>query len=77
MPGTTGGTTALRRGTAHAVAPGLVEDPITEGPIQEADHVQEAEDTTDLGEQYTGRLTGAGEAGLEQDLGAGHLSIST
>lgn len=52
-----------------------MEDRITEGPIQEADHVQEAEDIMDLGEQYIPRLTGAGEAGHEQDLGVGHLSI--
>lgn len=50
-------------------------DPITEGPIQEADHVQEAEDTMDLGEQYTLRLTGTGEAGHKRDLVVGHLYI--
>lgn len=75
MPGTTGGTTALLRGIGHAVGHGLVEDHTIEGPIREADHVQEAEDTMDLGEQYTLRLTGAGEAGHEQDLVVGHLSI--
>lgn len=52
-----------------------MEDRITEGLIQEADHVQEAEDTMDLDEQYILRLTGAGEADHEQDLGVGHLSI--
>lgn len=75
MPDTTGGTTALLQGTGHAAGHGLVEDHITEGPIQEVDPVQEAEDTMDLGEQYIPRLTEAGEAGHEQDLGAGHLSI--
>lgn len=52
-----------------------MEDHITEGPIREADHVQGAEDTMDLGEQYILKLTGAGEAGHEQDLGVGHLFI--
>lgn len=75
MPDATGGTTALLQGIDHAVGRGLVEDRITEGRIREADHVQEAEDITDLGEQYIPRLTGAGEAGHEQDLGVGHLSI--
>lgn len=75
MSGTTGGTTALLQDTDHAAGHGLVEDRITEGPIREADHVQEAEDTMDLGEQYIPRLTGAGEAGHEQDLGADHPSI--
>ena len=75
MPDTTGGTTALLQDTDHAVGHGLVEDHTIEGPIREADHVQEAEDITDLGEQYILRLTGAGEAGHEQDLGVGHLSI--
>lgn len=75
MSDTTGGTTALLRGIDHAVGRGLVEDHITEGPIQEADPVPEAEDIMDLGEQYILRLTGAGEAGHEQDLGVGHLSI--
>lgn len=75
MPGTTGGTGAPRPGTGHAAGPGLVEDPITEGPTQGADHVQEAEDITDLGEQYILRYTGAGGADHEQDLGVGHLSI--
>lgn len=75
MPGTTGGTAALLQGIDHAVGRGPVEDRITEGPIREADHDQEAEDTTGLGEQYILKLTGAGEAGQEQDLGVGHLSI--
>lgn len=52
-----------------------MEDRITEGPIREADHLQEAEDITDLGEQYILRLTGTGGAGHEQDLGVGHLCI--
>lgn len=52
-----------------------MEDHTIEGPIREADHVREAEDIMDLGEQYILRLTGAGEAGHEQDLGVGHLSI--
>lgn len=72
-PGTTGGTTALLRGTDHAVGRGPVEDHITEGPIQEAGHVQEAEETMGLGEQCTLRLTGAGGAGHEPGLGVGHL----
>ena len=75
MSDTTGGTAVLLQGTDHAAGHGLVEGRITEGPIPEADHVQEAEDTMDLGEQYIPRLTGAGEAGHEQDLGVGHLSI--
>lgn len=51
-----------------------MEDPITEGRTQEADHVLDAEDIMDLGEQYILRFTGAGGAGHEQDLGVGHLS---
>lgn len=74
MPDATGGTIALLQGIDHAVGRGLVEDHITEGHIREADHVQEAEGIMDLGEQYILRLTGAGEAGHEQDLGVGHLS---
>jgi len=50
-----------------------VEDRTTEGPIQEAGHVQEAGETMGLGGRCILRLTGAGEAGHEQGLGVGHL----
>lgn len=75
----TGDTTVLLQGIDHAAGPdlmedhGLVEDHIIEDPFQEADHDQEAEDTMDLGEPYTLRLTEAGEADQEQDLVAEHL----
>lgn len=74
MPDTPGGTTVLQ-GLGRAVGRGLVDDPITEGPIQEADHVQEAEDTMDLGEPYILKFTGTGEAGHTRDLVVGHLCI--
>lgn len=70
----TAGTAALHQGTGRAAGPGPVEDPITEGHIREADHVLDAENITDLGEQYILKFTGAGGAGHEQDLGVGHLS---